>query len=247
MQNFLPLRLRSGVIDGGIFIYPEEFTGEETQAELLEGHGYVEVSFHYSPLAQRVMPFARVSTQQEADKSYRVIPGYLDHATATSAYYRSTWNANLQSLSFKDKTNSLIEEYLTGTTVGDGSTIVQLPLDFDDTAAIIEENGGLFGEEFAPNTGGVIVSPDDFGERTFTTTVKMGGTFTVLLVEEVRFIHSQTTDQNTWAIAHNLGSFPIVSVVDGSTPLLGRVEHIDVNNLTVSFSQPRSGEAHVGF
>lgn len=57
-------------------------------------------------------------------------------------------------------------------------------------------------------------------------------------------IHNQTVSSSTWNITHNLNKYPSVSIVDSSNEeVIGEVEHINSNSLTVKFSAPFSGKA----
>jgi head-tail adaptor len=60
------------------------------------------------------------------------------------------------------------------------------------------------------------------------------------------FTFEQTTPAALWTIAHQLGRFPAVSVVDSSErEVEGDVSYLDSNNLTVTFSAPFSGVAYL--
>jgi hypothetical protein len=69
---------------------------------------------------------------------------------------------------------------------------------------------------------------------------------TLSIQETYKFshIHTQTVSSSTWSITHNLNKFPSVSIVDSSNEeVIGEVEHINSNSLTVKFSAPFSGKA----
>lgn len=69
---------------------------------------------------------------------------------------------------------------------------------------------------------------------------------TLSIQETFKFshIHNQTVSSSTWNITHNLNKFPSVSIVDSSNAeVIGEVEHINANSLTVKFSAPFSGKA----
>lgn len=69
---------------------------------------------------------------------------------------------------------------------------------------------------------------------------------TLSIQETFKFshIHNQTVSSSTWSITHNLNKFPSVSIVDSSNEeVIGEVEHINANSLTVKFSAPFSGKA----
>jgi microcystin-dependent protein len=60
------------------------------------------------------------------------------------------------------------------------------------------------------------------------------------------YVFTQATPSTTWSIAHNLGVFPSVSVVDtGGTELLASVQYVDANNITVTFGGATSGKAYL--
>jgi hypothetical protein len=69
---------------------------------------------------------------------------------------------------------------------------------------------------------------------------------TLSIQETYKFshIHAQTVSSSTWSITHNLNKYPSVSVVDSSNEeVIGEVQHINPNSLTVKFSAPFSGKA----
>lgn len=56
--------------------------------------------------------------------------------------------------------------------------------------------------------------------------------------------HDQMVSSDTWAVAHNLGYRPNVSVQDSAgTNVEGEITHTDVNNLVLAFSHPFTGTA----
>lgn len=57
-------------------------------------------------------------------------------------------------------------------------------------------------------------------------------------------IHNQTVSSSTWSVTHNLNKFPSVSIVDATNAeVIGEVEHVNSNSLTIKFSAPFSGKA----
>lgn len=64
--------------------------------------------------------------------------------------------------------------------------------------------------------------------------------------EDKHFEHNQTSASSNWAITHNLGKFPSVTVVDSAGNfVVGEVIHLNNNNLTVSFRGSFSGKAYL--
>lgn len=60
------------------------------------------------------------------------------------------------------------------------------------------------------------------------------------------YIHNQGPSSNQWAITHNLGKYPSVTIVDTSqNEVIGEVEYISNNEIRVAFSAPFSGKAYL--
>ena len=57
---------------------------------------------------------------------------------------------------------------------------------------------------------------------------------------------TQASPSTTWNVNHSLNKFPSVTVVDSAgTQVIGDVQHIDSNNLTITFINQFSGKAYV--
>lgn len=62
--------------------------------------------------------------------------------------------------------------------------------------------------------------------------------------QDLHFSYTQGSASSTWVIVHSLGKFPSATIVDSAgTEVEGSINHIDVNNLVISFSSPFSGKA----
>ena len=60
------------------------------------------------------------------------------------------------------------------------------------------------------------------------------------------FVYTQGSPASTWSVNHNLNKFPSVSVVDSANnDVIGDVQYVDVNNLTITFSSSFSGKAYL--
>ena len=60
------------------------------------------------------------------------------------------------------------------------------------------------------------------------------------------YTHTQGTASATWNITHNLGKNPSIQVVDSAnTKVMGDIEHIDLNNCTITFSAAFGGKAYL--
>lgn len=60
------------------------------------------------------------------------------------------------------------------------------------------------------------------------------------------YAHTQSLASSTWTVTHNLDKYPSVTVVDSAgTVVIGDVDYIDANSLTLFFSAPFSGVAYL--
>lgn len=60
------------------------------------------------------------------------------------------------------------------------------------------------------------------------------------------FTYEQMTASAEWTVAHNLGRFPGVTVVDSSgNKVIGDVQYTSANSLVIRFSAPFSGTAYL--
>ena len=59
------------------------------------------------------------------------------------------------------------------------------------------------------------------------------------------FVHTQTATSDTWVVNHNLGFYPNVTVIDSAgTTVVGEIEYVNTNKLTIKFSAAFSGKAY---
>lgn len=69
---------------------------------------------------------------------------------------------------------------------------------------------------------------------------------TGFVVGDLSYRHVQGAVAATWDVVHNLGKKPSVTVLDSSSRVVhGDVVHINDNRLTITFSAPFSGVAHL--
>ena len=65
-------------------------------------------------------------------------------------------------------------------------------------------------------------------------------------VDRVSYTHTQGSSSNSWTIAHNLGFYPNVTVVDSAGTIYeGEITYTNTNSLTASFSASFSGKAYL--
>jgi len=66
----------------------------------------------------------------------------------------------------------------------------------------------------------------------------------VVAITEKTFVFIQGVAADVWEITHNLNKNPSVTVVDSAgNEMRGAVQHIDVNNVEVTFTAPFAGKA----
>lgn len=60
------------------------------------------------------------------------------------------------------------------------------------------------------------------------------------------YTHTQLAAASTWNIVHNLGKYPSVTIVDsGNNQVIGDVQFIDINTLTITFTSAFGGKAYI--
>ena len=65
-------------------------------------------------------------------------------------------------------------------------------------------------------------------------------------ITDSRYEHTQEFAGKVWEINHNLNKKPSVTVVDsGDNVVIGEVQYVDNNKLTVSFNASFSGKAYL--
>ena len=100
------------------------------------------------------------------------------------------------------------------------------------------------------------VSEPTFYDAVFTLIVANGNltadkyygfaVYPELVAADKNYVFIQSTPSATWAITHNLGKFPSVSVVDSAnTVVYGDINYINENSLTVTFSAAFGGKAYM--
>ena len=69
---------------------------------------------------------------------------------------------------------------------------------------------------------------------------------TSLAGEDKNHVHTQGSPSATWTVAHNLGKWPAVDVVDtGNSVVIPSATYIDINTVQLTFGSPTSGKAFV--
>lgn len=66
------------------------------------------------------------------------------------------------------------------------------------------------------------------------------------ITSDAAFIHTQTTPAATWTIAHDLGKYPAVTIMDSAgNQIVGDVQYVDADNLNIVFTSTISGKAYL--
>lgn len=96
--------------------------------------------------------------------------------------------------------------------------------------------------------GGLIVLPPS-DESTFEPELIIVRNEVLNIVQELgwgSYVHNQPIPSATWNVAHNLGYFPNVTVVDSSKKgVIGDIQYVDENSLVLTFSGGFSGKAYL--
>ena len=57
-------------------------------------------------------------------------------------------------------------------------------------------------------------------------------------------IFTQATPLSVWDVSHNLGRYPIIRLKTlGTTEIEGEINHLSMNQFTVTFNAPQAGQA----
>jgi len=60
------------------------------------------------------------------------------------------------------------------------------------------------------------------------------------------YTHTESPAASVWNVEHGLNKYPSVSVVDSAgTHVVGDLEYVDSNNLTITFASAFSGKAYI--
>lgn len=63
---------------------------------------------------------------------------------------------------------------------------------------------------------------------------------------DLRYVHDQMSASATWTIAHNLGKYPSVTVMDsGGSVCEGTIVYDSINQITLTFSAAFAGIAYL--
>lgn len=145
-------------------------------------------------------------------------------ATLTGTQVRHTYDSLLK-LEDNDGLNSGLKK------VTDGLG-TQSPLSLSETEVVSSVNVEASG--FKTPTG------------TSAQVLLANGTVGTVASMDKNYVHTQGVAASTWNVAHNLGKFPSVTVVDSANNVVvGAVEIIDNNNITLTFSGAFSGKAYI--
>jgi hypothetical protein len=61
---------------------------------------------------------------------------------------------------------------------------------------------------------------------------------------DLTYTHNQVAASASWVVAHNLGKYPSITVIDtAGSEVVGDVTHNSLNQATITFSAPFSGKA----
>lgn len=94
----------------------------------------------------------------------------------------------------------------------------------------------------------VVIEATGFKTATGTSTqyLMADGTISNAVTQDKEYEHDQGLTASVWSINHNLDKYPAVHVADtAKTFVLGQVQHIDKNNLTITFNAAFSGYAYL--
>lgn len=232
-QVLLPIKLSTGVLDGGFLIGdPVDFNTSVTEYELDSGH--VVTIEHMPPRATlAAYAVAVVTAEEEANTSYRAWPEFIGNKLMLKD--RKMWLGGLNgSQRLHQWDTSFLQELLATRqynvavnppqNTGDGTDVVENEMStypYGSTNYWTESN--LVPPELASSTDPTLTTAD---------------------ITDFEYIHNQLTPSATWVVEHNLGRKPIVSVIDADGLLMvAEVTHISNDVLHLVFNADKAGTA----
>ena len=109
----------------------------------------------------------------------------------------------------------------------------QSPLSLSETEVVSSVNVEASGFQTPAGTSSQVLLAD-------------GTVGTISAFSDNHYVHNQPSASATWNVAHNLGKFPSITVVDsGNSVVVGDVTYTDSNNLTITFNASFSGKAYL--
>lgn len=83
-------------------------------------------------------------------------------------------------------------------------------------------------------------------QEQITITTSQISDYDVNIEKDKTFVFDQGMPSLIWTINHNLNKYPSVSAVDtAQSTVVGQVEYVDLNNITITFNASFSGEAYL--
>ena len=240
-QTFLPLRLSTGLVDGGFYCTPQDFFVTKTrtvdQVTLPDGH-VVQVQSWFSLQHQRHVPCAVLTWGDEYDGSYRSWSCYasVDQASTLSVWYHGTQGI---------APSKMWEEQ--------GSLFRTIRGENDNTRMAFPRNNGDGTDVLTLEDVYDAMRPVE--ELPLLTLPELPGTFITttaptqepLPYQYTDYLHDQVVAAKLWTIDHNLNKQPAVNVVNaGGAPVLAEqltIVYVDENTLTIEFAEPTGGVA----
>lgn len=66
------------------------------------------------------------------------------------------------------------------------------------------------------------------------------------IIEDLHYAHDQGIPSTIWTVNHNLGKYPAAAAVDtAGSVVMGQVDYLDTNNITITFNASFSGVAYI--
>lgn len=231
-QVLLPIKLRSGVVDGGFLIGAAvEFDG--VFGLTLESGNLVSIEHMPGRTTNAEYAVAVLPEDKEASREYITWPEYIGNKLLTkdSKLWLGGSAANLE---LRVWDTSLLQELLAGrvytaaihppANTGDGTNVEDDPMTtYPYGSNNYWTSGDLVPPELASNTDPELTTAD---------------------LSNFDYVHSQLSASATWVVQHNLGRKPVVSIVDPDGNLLvAAIEHVSNDVLHAVFQSDKTGTA----
>lgn len=120
--------------------------------------------------------------------------------------------------------------------------LTDTPAAYGDAGQFVRMNSTADGLIFEGITAADIIQHQD----QITITTSQISDYDANIETDKHYTHDQGMPSVVWTIAHNLGKYPTVAAVDtAGSVVVGQIDYVDLNNLTITFNAAFSGEAYL--
>jgi hypothetical protein len=151
-------------------------------------------------------------------------------------------------LSFTDTSGLLIENNEstidTNISLDEGKYLYKYIISKDSFSAVLQKGTFEVVEDSVEDSENEDTKPPCGVDTQSNITVTTG--YFIKSPGDKHYTHEQGLPKKTWTVNHGLNKYPTAAAVDtAQTVVIGKIDYIDLNNLTITFNASFSGEAYL--